>query len=272
MRVLHFALVVFSALLPLYGASISVSTYCDPLTTQTDTGISSTCSGTPPDGTVGGVQEYSIAQAQASASFMLLSDGFTFSASAHGISYSQGYLQPPDVDANATATITDTIYIAGPVRPGFVELTCTGSIFCFSSYDGGAGGGAAFITLGSLGTCEGYEEQLYCAVGLERPIELGEPFQLSVKVEADGPGCAECDTGDGAAALSGITATFYEANGTTPVSVFEADPPVATPEPGTSLLIAIGLLGLFTQRLFASRYVERSSPVAATFRDINIRP
>ena len=124
MRVLHFTPVLFSALLPLYGASITVSTYCDPLTAQTDTGTSSTCNGSAPDGMLGGVQVYSFANAQASASFTLLPDGFTFSASAHGESYSQNpELQPSDVDANATATITDTIGTPGPVRAGFIEYS-----------------------------------------------------------------------------------------------------------------------------------------------------
>jgi hypothetical protein len=243
MKLLRFAPVLL-AIAPMWAASISVNTYCNPLTTQTDTGVSSTCSGTAPDGSLHGTNYVSVSQAQASASFTLLSDGFTFSGSAHGESFSQNpFLQPLNVDAHATATITDTIDIAGPVRPGFVELTCGG--FCFSSFDGGAGDGSASITLGSLGTCRGFEEELYCAVGLERPIELGKPFQFSTTIEANGPGCALCDTGDGFAALNGMTVTFYEADRVTPVNIFEANPPVATPEPAAPLLMALGLLMVF---------------------------
>jgi hypothetical protein len=203
----------------------------------------------------------SFAQAQASASFALLPDGFTFSATAAGSSSSQNpALQPPNVDGSASATIMDTIYLPGPVRPGFVELTC-GGFSCFQSEDGGAGGGAAFITLGSL-TCEGFENQLFCG-GL-RPIELGGSFQFSATVEADGPGCALCDDGAGAADLYGAKVTFYEADGVTPVTVYdEVDPPAATSEPATSLLIAIGLLALLTRRRFASRYTEISTFVSS---------
>jgi hypothetical protein len=280
MRVLHSAPVVFSALLPLYSASISVSTYCDPLTMQTDTGTSSTCSGSAPDGSLHGTNYVSVAQAQASASFTLLPDGFTFSASAHGESYSQNpELQPSDVDANATATITDTIGTPGPVRAGFIEYSC--SYICWGNTNGGAGSGSALVTVGSVG-CGVSDDQFYCPLGYEEPFTLGEPFQFGVTVKADGPGCSLCDTGDGSAALTGVTVTFYEADGVTPVSILDADPPVATPEPGTSLLITIGLLTLFTRILFATRSVEsssfatrsvkRSSQVAAAFGHINIRP
>ena len=103
--------------------------------------------------------------------------------------------------------------------------------------------------MGSVG-CGVSDDQFYCPLGYEEPFKLGEPFQFGVTVKADGPGCGLCDTGDGSAALTGVTVTFYEVNGVTPVSVFEVDPPVATAESGTSLMIAIGLLALFTRRLF----------------------
>lgn len=222
---------------------------CDPLTTQTNTPTSSSCGGTAPDGSINGLSYQSFANAQASASITFLSDGFTVRASVQAESGSPNPELQTGADARATVTLTDTIGTAGPVRAGFVELSCFFS--CYSGNDGGAGGGSASMTLGSLG-CGGFGgQQADCPTGVERPVELGEGVQLSVTAIADGPGCALCDVGEGSASF-GVMATFYEANGTTPVSVYDADNPlvVETPEPGTSFLIAIGLLALFTRRIF----------------------
>jgi hypothetical protein len=177
------------------------------------------------------------------------------------------------VDGNGKVSITDTIDTAGPARAGFVEVTGTAN-----GVNGGAGGGGGDFSLGSPvgggGTsvqCGGLGTAFSCYTGREIPIELGEPFYFSLEASADGPGCALCDDGDGAINLY-FTFAFYEANGTTPVSVFEAAPP-ATPEPATSFLMALGLLALFARRVFCSPIkVEGSRPVAATYRHINIRP
>ncbi len=73
-------------------------------------------------------------------------------------------------------------------------------------------------------------------------VELGEPLPFSVMIEADGCVCANCGDTDGYASLDDFIFKLFEANGTTPVAVFEeVDPPVA-PEPAAPLLMALGLL------------------------------
>ena len=246
MKFLRFA-PLFVAIAPLWAASISVSTYCNPLTSQTNTGTSASCSGTAPDGSFRGLNFVSTAQAQASAAFTLLPDGFAFGAATHAQSGSNGNIQPFYVDATATATITATIDTAGPLRSGFVVLAC-GTIpgfDCSYNFNGGAGSGDASATLGSAVTC--HVAAFYYCPGLRTTIELGQPLQFEMNAQASACGAADCDSADGYGSID-LVATLYDADGTTPVAVSEIDP-VATPEPAAPLLMAVGLLVLGLTRV-----------------------
>jgi hypothetical protein len=227
MRSLRFILLFFAPfLLPVWAASISVSTLCDPLQTspspQPNTPGSSVCNSF--NGNNG-------ASAGASATFSLAPDGFTFSLSTSAISntLSSG-------DASATASIAALLETAGPSRAGYVSITCP-YLQCAVT-DGGAAGGSFAFSIGSIagGNCG----PTNCANPPLESIELGEALQFTATAIASatsGGLAAGSGEGDGVA-IASYTVEFFEANGVTPVAVSE------TPEPCSAALMGGGLMWL----------------------------
>lgn len=229
MRSLRFILLFFTPfLLPSWAASISVSTLCDPLPTnlQPNAPGSSSC-----NSFIGN----SGASAAASASFSLEPDGFTFSLSTSAISNTL-----LSGDASASAAISASLDTAGPLRAGYVSITCP--LLGCTVTDGGAAGGSFAFSVGSVagGSC-GITN---CASVPLQPFELGEAVQFSATaIAAATSGGLAIGSGEGdGTAQDTYSLEFFEANGVTPVGVSE------TPEPSSLALAAVGLLWLLKRR------------------------
>jgi hypothetical protein len=221
-----FSLFFVTFLLPGWAASINVSTLCDPLPTspslQPNSPGSSVCNSF--SGNNG-------ASAGASATFSLAPDGFAFSLSTSAISntLSAG-------DASATASITAFLETAGPLRAGYVSITCP--YLACAVTDGGAAGGSFAFSIGSIagGSCG----PTNCANPPLESIELGETLQFTAAAIASatsGGLATGSGEGDGVANAS-YTVEFFEANGVTPVALSE------TPEPGSAAVMGGGLVWL----------------------------
>ena len=166
MKSLRFSLLFFAPfLLPVWAASINVSTLCDPLPTspspQANTPGSASCNSF--DGNNG-------ASAGASATFSLTADGFTFSLATSAISNTLF-----SGDASATASITALLETSGPLRAGYVSITCP-YLQCTVT-DGGAASGSFAFSIGSVsgGNCGATN----CASPALESIELGETLQFT---------------------------------------------------------------------------------------------
>jgi hypothetical protein len=242
MRISYLTLLVIAT--PALGAaSITLNTSCSPSSVtplsspNTSTSISCESSESAQYGSFYGP----INVASASVSFALLGDGFSVSAYAHSEALACAGSGPVFgcPGSYSSAAISETVVPSG-TGSGFVKLAGSGE-----SFNGGAASGGASLKLGSMG-CGVSIDYVECTPGtdIEVPIELGVPLQLSATAQSDAPFMLE--NGDGTGHID-VTATFYEADGTTPVSVFEADP-AATPEPATPVLTALGLLALGWKR------------------------
>jgi len=237
MRSLRFILLFFAPfLLPVWAASISVSTLCDPLPTspspQPNTPGSSSCNSF--NGNNG-------ASAGAAATFSLAPDGFTFSLSTSAISntLSSG-------DASASASIAELLETAGPLRAGYVAITCP-YLQCTVT-DGGAASGSFAFSIGSIsgGNCGATN----CTNPPLESIELGETLQFTATALAgatSGGLAVGSGEGDGVANAT-YTVEFFEANGVTPVAVSE------TPEPGSLALMGGGLMWLTGAQWWRRRF------------------
>jgi hypothetical protein len=90
-------------------------------------------------------------------------------------------------------------------------------------------------------------------------VTLGKTFQFSEMSDFEIP----FDPVSGGGLIGEIlplTFQFFEADGVTPVQVFEGDAPTSMPEPGSSLLLGVGLLLLVARsfRLHLRRCISSS--------------
>lgn len=141
--------------------------------------------------------------------------------------------------ANGTVAIAGDLATLGPLRTGILEIT-----YAFDILQG-AGADRASVSYSVAGfgiSCNGGNFSVRCPpVGFGYPItftttiELGEILPFSADVEADAHDYLALGQGQ-----AGGTATFqfFEADGTTPVDVYEV------PEPPSSFLYGIGIFGL----------------------------
>lgn len=157
--------------------------------------------------------------------------------------------------ATANAAVTYQLSTLGAVRPGV--LTYLGS---FSNWAVGAGddSGQISASLGTLsGLCGG--EQPFCSGLLGSPASRSVPFTLGTSFALQ---FSELLTSNGDPFVEGPgfasgTASFrfqlFEADGTTPVTVY------AAPEPGTLGLLLLSSLG-FGLAVFRANRVRLSKP------------
>jgi hypothetical protein len=146
-------------------------------------------------------------------------------------------------NSSADASITAFLETLGPLRAGYISVTCP-YLQCSVS-DGGAASGSFTFSVGSVsgGNCGATS----CLSPPLEPIELGQSFEFNATALAgaySGGLAAGSGEGDGAAQAT-YTVEFFEANGVTPVAVSE------TPEPGSLALLAAGSLWLLKRRVTA---------------------
>jgi len=141
----------------------------------------------------------------------------------------------------ASVTITADLFTTGALRSGFVRVNGQ-----TTSGVGGAGTARADYSLGSALSlsCSG---NLTCGGPIQAlsvmPFQLGTAFIFSDFETAIGSSDPVELLGD-AFANSSETFTFFEADGITPVSVFDAAAVTVAPEPTSWGLFVLGLAGL----------------------------
>ena len=152
--------------------------------------------------------------------------------------------------ASATVAITADLYTTGPVRQGYVEVS-GGS----QTGDGGDGGGNSSYSVGSaMSSFCPVNSSCYGTLGSRLvPIQLGTSFTFTETQSANGETDPTDFLGDGLANTS-ETFTFFEADGVTPVTVFDSS---AVPEPATWPLFALGL-AVFVAQTFPPAFRVKS--------------
>jgi hypothetical protein len=148
-----------------------------------------------------------------------------------------------EAGSNASATRYTVIMPGGLPRPGFVHLSLVSA--ADRAIDGGALVTASFGSYTSfvdMGGCSGV-----CFPTQILPVTLGLPISVTIKAEAGGNGGFGNAT-LGALAQADYQATFFEANGTTPVSFTDVTATVV-PEPRAVLLCALALGAMLSSRL-----------------------
>lgn len=152
-------------------------------------------------------------------------------------------------DAASASTFLATLETAGPTRSGYLEFTnlqmgATGT-------DDGAWTDNFAISLGSLSaSCSQYGSMPISSCG---PIDLyrsryllpvtigaGQTFVLMLSAQANST-TGWFDEWDAVSATSDLTFGFLEADGTTPVTMYDPPDAAAVPEPGTWGLLGAGL-------------------------------
>lgn len=228
MRIISCLFCIVSVALP---ASVTLTTTCSS-SSQTVTGGSS-CRLS--DGVGYG-------EAQASGSFAI--SGNTLTVNAYVNASAAPGTPPPaqfyaPFSASSTVAIAADLYTTGPLRQGYVVMSGTSQ-----TTDGGVGGGNVSYSIGSALSLDCPVNRI-CSNGQYpnlMPIELGTSFTFSNVTTASGQSDIVEFQGDGLA-LTADTFTFFEADGVTPVSVFDADP-TAVPEAGSCSLLFVSFASL----------------------------
>lgn len=211
-----------------FSAAITLSTTCTS-SGEINTGVAS-CNIS--DGVGSG-------QAQASASLsvsgnILSLDAHTWANALPGIS--SGFSQA-QFSASSNVAVSVNLFTNGPLRLGYVEISG-------GSQTTAAGFGSANISA-SVGTALnlgcGVNQSCYSLSNTLQPFELGTSFTFSQTQHSTGQSDIIQNQGDSVANTS-ETFTFFEADGVTPVAVFDAAS--AVPEPAAWTLFALGLAGL----------------------------
>jgi hypothetical protein len=220
-------------LMPLEAGTITTSVTCS--TNVGDTNNAAACS-ILGAGTLGTGH----ADASVSASYVLSATALTTTAQASADA-------SPSVDlvsgneaasyAASSATITLDLDTAGSARPGVVLIDWNAS----TNGCCGMGGGSVSYNLGSgIGGNCGAPPATVCSYSVFEPITLGSDFAFT---ETEQFTATTLDEHEGGSLQANLSLQFFEANGETPVDVFE------TPEPGPLGLAAVGLLFLLGGRL-----------------------
>jgi len=185
---------------------------------------------------------------QAGGSFSLAGNALRLSLSASifaNVPYAEAPAGQPDLtNASATASITDWLDTGGPLRAGIVEIT---QELLNGDNSGGENSDGVNVSLDSVrGECT--DSMCLEPVSAIQAVELGEPFELSGLANATGSACTGmCAGAADSSVSSSFTMEFFEADGVTPVNVFETiapEVPVVTAEPGSWALLVVGLAGI----------------------------
>ncbi len=227
MKVLR-CLLMFAVIVPVWGMSITSTSFCDPVQTTSNVLGSTSCSGPNGDPAAG-----------ATVSLSLLDNGFTFSLFT--------YANVTTGSANAAASVTASLWTPGPLRPGFAVLSCGSSYLsnCFNVTEFGDGFASVRFSFQSVG-CQDFG-CLYAPPAVIEPVELGQEFQFNASVASS---AATFGVGEGSA--DGVTVDFFEDDGITPVAVTES------PEPCALSLFEFGVLALLYRTL--SAHIAESTP------------
>ncbi len=136
--------------------------------------------------------------------------------------------------SSAIATVTLDFFgsTEGPERQGFATYL----IYADGDHGGGASGGATSFISG-LGSCGNHCDEHGTLV----PFELGVPFEIGLSAAAYGQRQEYKHTLDGGSGDAMVRLQLFEADGT-PVTIFDPVGPV--PEPGTWILLALGMVTL----------------------------
>jgi hypothetical protein len=155
----------------------------------------------------------------------------------------QGGIRGIGASSNATASADVQLNLnsAGPLRPGLLEVTLS-QLAWQVPY---AGSLSETLTIGSVT----YTLSSASLAGFSLPVELGTAFGLdlmqSISLQAS------AFSGFSSAAIgSAISLAAFEADGSTPVALFDPPAVLAAPEPGTGwfLLLAVLFAALATRR------------------------
>jgi len=226
-------------ILSLFFCVVSIATAATITVSTTCTSSSQSVIGGPSCGLGDGV---GYGRAQASGAFSLTGNAATFDSATNAIAVPG---QPPPgqfyqpFSGAASVTITANLFTTGPVRQGYVLISGQSQ-----TGNGGVGGGNVNYSIGpflNMG-CSVFQ---VCSLGLGTDlvkIQLGTDLAITELTTAFGETDPFEAQGDGLANTA-ETLKFFEADGLTPVSVFDTDA-VVVPEPSVLGLLILSFAGL----------------------------